>query len=113
MVDGRAPLSVQLAAMPLQGSLAEAGAAPGIRCSRCGAAVNGTCHTRTGYQVGYYVLHTGRTVEATVRRRDDEAPLTYRRLVEPAEVVSCPTCFATPAIRRLWLTFGDEETPAS
>jgi hypothetical protein len=98
--------------MPLQGNLAEAGAAPAVRCTHCGAAVDGTCHTRTGYRVGHYLLHTGRTVEATVRRRDDEAPLVYRRLVEPTAVVSCPACFATPAVRRLWLAFGDEEPPA-
>jgi len=68
----------------------------GLRCSQCGATVRGTRHTRTGYTVGHYVLHTGRTGEATRRRRDDEAPLTYRRLLDTLEDV-----------QRLWLAFGD------
>ena len=85
----------------------------GLRCTRCGAAVEGTRHTRTGYTVGHYMLHTGRTGEATVRRRDDEAPIIYRRLLEPVQVVSCPACFGRPDVRRLWLSFGDEESTAA
>ena len=81
---------------------------PALRCSRCGGAVDGTQHTRTGYVVGYYVLHTGRTEEAAVRRRDDEAPITYRRVLEPLDVVSCPQCFGEPEMRRLWLGFGNQ-----
>jgi hypothetical protein len=85
----------------------------GLRCTRCGAAVEGTRHTRTGYTVGYYVLHTGRTGEGSMRRRDDEAPVIYRRLLETTEVVSCPGCFARSEVRRLWLAFGDEESTAA
>ena len=81
----------------------------GLRCSRCGGVVQGTRHTRTGYTVGHYVLHTGRTVASP----DDEAPVTYRRLLDPLEVVSCPTCFARPDVQRLWLAFGDEESSAA
>ncbi|HJQ84738.1 MAG TPA: hypothetical protein VKA21_11705 [Candidatus Binatia bacterium] len=95
--------------MPQQAVSAESG---GVRCTRCGAAVVGTCHTRMGYTVGHYVLHTGTTEDATVRRRDDEAPITYRRLVEPVEVVTCPTCFARPDVRLLWSRFGDAERAA-
>ncbi len=98
--------------MPQAGISVESGAAA-LRCSRCAATVDGTRHTRNGYTVGYYLLHTGRTVEATVRRRDDETPLTYRRLIEAVEVVSCPLCFARPDVRRLWETFGDEEGAAA
>ena len=93
--------------------LAEAGLPATLRCTRCGAAVDGTRHTRMGYTVGYYALHGGRTEDATVRRRDDNAPLVYRRLVEPTEVLCCPACFATPAVRRLWEAFGDQEPPAA
>jgi hypothetical protein len=75
--------------------------------------VAGTVHTRSGYIVGHYVLHTGRTVEATLRRREDEAPLVYRRLVEPTTIVACAACFGQPDVRRLWLAFGDEETDAA
>jgi hypothetical protein len=96
--------------MPQQPGPAETG---GLRCTRCGAAVEGTRHTRTGYTVGHYVLHTGPTGEASVRRRDDEAPITYRRLLEAIEVVSCPDCFRRPEVRRLWLSFGDEQSSAA
>jgi hypothetical protein len=88
-------------------------ATPATRCFRCGAAVEGSVHTRSGYIVGHYVLHTGRTVEATLRRGEDEAPLVYSRLVEPATVVACRTCFELPDVRRLWLAFGDAETDAA
>ena len=94
--------------MPHAVEPAETEVGPMLRCTRCGAAVDGTRHTRSGYTVGYYVLHTGRTGEASVRRRDDEAPVTYRRLLETFEVVCCPVCFAHPEMRRLWSAFGDE-----
>jgi len=86
----------------------EASVPPALRCARCGAAVDGTQHTRSGYVVGYYLLRTGRTEEAAVRRRDDEAPITYRRVVEPFDVVSCLRCFREPDMHRLWLGFGDQ-----
>ena len=86
----------------------EAEQTPTLRCSRCGGAVEGTHHTRTGYTVGYYLLHTGRTEEATFRQRDDEAPRTYRRLLEPVDVIACPGCAVRPEMRRLWLAFGEE-----
>lgn len=81
------------------------------RCTRCGTEVEGTRHTRTGYVVGGYVLHTGRTVEATIAGRDDEV-IAYRRLVEAFEVVACPACLSDPGVRRLWERFGDEEDSA-
>lgn len=63
--------------------------------------------------VGYYLLHTGPTEVATFRRRDDEAPLTYRRVLEVVDVVSCPPCFASSDVRRLWDSFGDLELARS
>jgi len=57
----------------------------GLRCSRCGGVVQGTRHTRTGYTVGHYVLHTGRTGEATVRRRD-EIPAAERIVEEETDL---------------------------
>jgi hypothetical protein len=86
-----------------------AGAEAGPRCTRCGIGVGGTVHTRTTYTVGYYRLHGGRTVEGTIRRGEDEAPLVYRRLMEAVEVVSCPACLATAEMRALWDRFGEPE----
>jgi hypothetical protein len=85
----------------------EAASPSSLRCLRCGAAVEPTRHTRTTWIVGYYRLHGGRTAEATLLRGDDEAPLVYRRLVEPADVVACARCFPEPDVRRLWDSFGD------
>lgn len=84
-----------------------------LRCSRCGVAVEGTLHTRGGYTVGHYILHTGRTEEATLRRGADDAPLVYRRLVDPTEVVVCRACFARTEVRQLWEAFGDAGPPAA
>jgi len=83
--------------------------ATGLRCARCGAVVEGTRHGRATYTVGYYLLHTGKTVDATFVGRDGETPVAYRRLLEGVDVVSCPRCFAEPAVRRQWAAFGDEE----
>jgi hypothetical protein len=98
--------------MPHPVRLAETGETTILRCARCGAPVDGTCHTRVGYTVGHYALHTGRTEEATLRRGSEEAPLVYRRLLEPVDVVSCAGCFATAEMRRLWAAFGDPEEPS-
>ena len=97
--------------MPRAGIPAERSVA--LRCSRCGAAVGGTLHTRGGYTVGHYILHTGRTEEATLRRGTDEVPLVYRRLVEPVVFVACPECYAAAEVQRLWETFGDAEQSAA
>jgi hypothetical protein len=86
----------------------EAGLAPILCCSRCGTAVDETRHTRTGYRVGYYVLHTGPTEEVAIRHGEDEAPRTYRRLIEPVDVVACSACVGRPDVRRLWIAFGEE-----
>ncbi len=83
---------------------------PALRCKRCGADVEGTCHTRTGWVVGHYVLHTGPTEEATLRRREDEPAVPYRRLLEAVEIVCCPRCLALPEMRRLWDGFGEPES---
>jgi hypothetical protein len=48
-------------------------------------------------------------VEGTIRRGDDEAPLVYRRLVEPAELVSCAACLGSAEVRRVWERFGEPE----
>jgi len=85
----------------------ESDVSPARRCNRCGAAVEGTRHTRTDYVVGYYLLHTGPTSEATVRRGgDDEMPVNYLRLLDVEEIVCCPRCFGEPEVRRLWAAFG-------
>ncbi len=78
-----------------------------LHCDRCGAEVGRTQHTRAGYAVGYYLLHTGRTEEATVRRGEDETR-TYRRVVVAFDVVACPGCLATPELQQRWRAFGEE-----
>jgi hypothetical protein len=92
--------------MSLPAGRIESDEAPARRCSRCGAAVQETRHTRTDYVVGYYVLHTGPIAEASIRRGDDEAPLSYLRLLDVVEIVSCPRCFAEPEVQRSWAAFG-------
>jgi hypothetical protein len=88
-------------------------AMPALRCARCGTAVAATCHTRTGYVVGYYLLHGGPTEEATLRRRAEEAVTAYRRLLDVVETVTCPACYRRPEMRRLWEAFGEAESSAA
>src|SRR5437762_13992571 len=70
----------------------DSSAPPALHCARCGAAVAGTRHTRTGHVVGYYLLRPGRTDDAAVRRRDDEAPITYPPVLAPVGGVRCRRC---------------------
>ena len=70
-------------------------------CDHCGRAVGETLHSRTSYVVDCFVLHTGATETAIVRRPDsDEIVLVYQRLVRPALVITCADCYADPRCRR-------------
>jgi hypothetical protein len=72
------------------------------RCQHCGNAVDETRHSRTGYTVGGFALHTGETEEAVFRRQDaDEGALVYRRLVRPVLLYTCRACYADARRRRL------------
>src|SRR5262249_61139520 len=82
------------------------GGAPPRRGGRGGPAGENPRHTRTDYVVGYYLLHTGPTGEGTLRRRDDEAPVSYLRVLDVVEIVSCPRCFGEPEVQQLWAAFG-------
>lgn len=77
-----------------------------LRCARCGCRVRGTRHTRNGYTVGYFMLHTGSGVATVHKRAEDDPGFAYERLVDQVDVVSCPRCFGLPEVRRLWSTWG-------
>ena len=71
------------------------------QCDHCGRAVRETLHGRGSYVVDGFVLHTGETEPAIVRRADsDEVVLTYQRLVRPVVLVICADCYADPVRRR-------------
>src|SRR6185369_4632516 len=69
-----------------------------LRCDHCGRPVRETQHTRTGYQVDYYSMHTGDVEETTVTG-DDEKPLTFQKLLRGIEVITCADCYSRPGIR--------------
>jgi hypothetical protein len=72
----------------------------GPRCDGCGRAVRETMHQRGSYVVDAFVLHTGETEPAVVRRPDSDAVLfAYARLVRPVVVITCADCYATAAGR--------------
>ena len=76
------------------------------RCDACGRAVRETMHQRGSYVVDAYVLHTGETEPAVVRRPDSDAVLlAYARLVRPVVVITCADCYATAAGRRRHQSF--------
>ena len=77
------------------------------RCDGCGRAVRETMHGRTSYVVDAFVLCTGETEPAVVRRAESDAVvLTYARLVRPVIVVTCADCYATQAGRRRHQSFA-------
>ena len=99
--------------MPPRAPQPGSGVAPALRCNWCGVEVEGTRHTRNAYTVGHYLLFTGHTEEALRRRREDEAPVPYLRMLDTSVMVSCPACFARADVRRLWFAFGAEESTAA
>jgi hypothetical protein len=91
---------------------AAAGERPTLgHCHLCGRAVRETVHERAAYAVDGFVLYTGETEEAVIRRGDaDEAGLVYRRLVRPVRLLTCADCYADPVRRarhRSWRYPGD------
>jgi hypothetical protein len=75
-----------------------------LRCSHCGREVDETWHTRSDYRVDYYVLHTGDSEFAAVRRTADEGDAeVYERLVSATDVVTCRQCYRLPVVRTRWL----------
>lgn len=56
-------------------------------------------HTRTGYRVDYYELHTGSVEEATYRRGEDGPVQVYQRLLVPELVITCADCYRQPAVQ--------------
>ncbi len=80
-----------------------------MQCSHCGREVTETKHTQKGYQVDYYLLHTGRTERTFFKDpREDMPPLYYLKLLEPIDIISCRDCYANPRIRgRLDEDFND------
>lgn len=99
--------------MPPRAPQPGSGVAPVLRCDWCGVAVEDTRHTRTTYTVGHYRLFTGRTEEASRRRREDEDPVTYLRMLDATVMTACPPCFARPDVHRFWLAFGAAESSAA
>jgi hypothetical protein len=74
-------------------------AAP-LRCNHCGRSVKETSHTRSSYQVDYYSLHTGDVEPLVVRVDEDEPPVTFQRLVNSVEVVTCVNCYRDPVVQQ-------------
>ena len=72
-----------------------------MQCFHCGREVKETIHTRRGYKVDYYLLHTGNTEWAFFKNPKDNAPtLRYLKLTQPTDIFTCVQCHALPAIRK-------------
>ncbi|MBI2371312.1 MAG: hypothetical protein HYV08_13965 [Deltaproteobacteria bacterium] len=70
-----------------------------MTCSYCGRGVHPTRHSRQGYQVDYYLWHTGRIQPASVQGGSDEAPSKqFFLLVEPVDIITCVDCLARPEV---------------
>ena len=59
-----------------------------------------TAHTRNSYHVDYYSLHTGDVEPLLVKVDEEEAPLTFQRLLNSIEVVTCVDCYRDPEVQR-------------
>ena len=71
-----------------------------LHCSHCGREVAETVHTRSSYEVDYYILHTGPVEPMTIQRPDDPyGAVTVLKLSEPRTVVTCAHCYRQPKIQ--------------
>jgi hypothetical protein len=77
------------------------------RCTHCGRPVGPTAHTRDGWRVDHYVMHSGEVEPAVYRRDEFGPPIEYLRLVSYQLVITCSECYARPEIRRT-LLFPEE-----
>ncbi len=72
-----------------------------MQCHHCGREVKETRHTQKGYQVDYYLLHTGATEWAFFKDRKEDAPLLrYLKLTQPIDILTCVDCYANPQIKK-------------
>jgi hypothetical protein len=72
-----------------------------LRCHHCGREVSETTHTRSSYQVDYYLLHTGEVEPVTIQRTDDPASaITALKLLRVTTVVTCADCYRQPQVRQ-------------
>ena len=69
-----------------------------LRCDHCGRSVRGTRHTRTTYEVDYYRLHSGRGERCRVAG-DDGRGLTYVKLLDQFELITCTQCYRRAEVR--------------
>ncbi len=70
-----------------------------LRCSHCGRPVRETEHTRTSYRVDYYTLHSGHGELCSIGGDDRQHAITYIRLFDRFDVVTCVECYRQPAVR--------------
>ncbi|MBI3783199.1 MAG: hypothetical protein HY270_07345 [Deltaproteobacteria bacterium] len=56
--------------------------------------VRDTVHTRTGYRVDFYGLHTGDVEPVQMQHGDEGETITILRLIRPYEVFTCVDCYA-------------------
>lgn len=72
---------------------------PPLRCDHCGRPVHETLHTRTSYRVDYYTLHSGHGELCTTAADDRQHALTYVRLLDRFDVITCSDCYRQAAIQ--------------
>jgi hypothetical protein len=71
-----------------------------LRCDDCGRPVRETEHTQTDYRVDYYSLYTGEVEPQSAVSDDGLHHLTFQRLLNAAEIVTCADCYGDPSVRR-------------
>ena len=62
------------------------------RCDHCGRPVRSTQHTRNGYAVDYYSLHSGHG-DVAAFSGDDRTRGTYVKLRDRFDVITCADCY--------------------
>lgn len=77
----------------------ERAAGSALRCTHCGRPVRETQHTRGSYAVDYYTVHGGHGELCSLTGDDGQHLVTFVKLVDHFDVVSCADCYRRGAIK--------------
>lgn len=71
-----------------------------MNCFYCGREVYSTRHTRSGFRVDYYLLHTGKIQSAFFHTINDDIPTKQTDvLVDAYDIITCVDCMKHPKFK--------------
>jgi len=79
-----------------------------MQCSKCKRHLEPTMHTRSGYKVEAYMLHTGSAVPVIMLEESDEEKK-FMKIEDPRIVTICDKCIKKAEVKK---AIGKFEAPS-